>query len=290
MTERLDRAPTGLQTGYKSKKGAIFRIMPAKFKLRGGVFHDRIPVPAAPPDDAAPVIAPEANADLAAPGGINTPNIDLGWVWREVRKRVFIKLPFSLGVADAMEAIVPITLDKDAFVVGLAPRDYPLSSHLNIDAVRNTIENILRQAAGRTIKFEVIEGVSIDDWDAVVERRSRAQDAVIAMASQKAEDHHFEDVLNQIVGEIRQRVTSVRDRILPQVRARLILDIVPSLADAEEMLFPEPDSHESKRAMARVIDRVAGFLEVPPLTLALEIERHRRASYATPPKSATPSE
>jgi hypothetical protein len=65
--------------------------------------------------------------------------------------------------------------------------------------------------------------------------------------------------------------------MLPQVRAGLMLDIVPSLADAEEMLFSDSESRDSRRAMSRATDRIATFLEVPPLTLALEIERYRRA-------------
>jgi hypothetical protein len=202
-------------------------------------------------------------------------DVDLNWVWREVRKRVFIKLPFSLGVADAMEAAIPITLDDDTFVCGLAPRDYPLSGHLNADQVRNTVENILRQASRRQIRFEIIEGTTLADWDAIKERQRRAHTAVIAMAEKKLEEHHFEDVLNQIVSELRQRITAVRDRALPQVRAELILQIVPQLSDAEEMLFAEQKTHDRRRAMARAIDRIAGFLEVQPLMLAIEIERHR---------------
>jgi hypothetical protein len=222
--------------------------------------------------------------------------MDLGWVWREVRKRVFIKLPFSLGVADAMEAVVPITLDEDTFVCGLSPRDFPLSGHLHADQVRNTIENILRQASRRHIRFEIIEGTSLADWELIRDRQRRAHSAVIAMAEQKIEEHHFEDVLNQIVSELRARITAFRDRTLPQVRAELLLGIVPQLSDAEEMLFAEQENHERRRAMARAIDRVASFLEVPPLTLAIEIERHRLTSrimkqQATlSPDSAEPSE
>lgn len=203
-------------------------------------------------------------------------SVDVGWVWREVRKRVFIKLPFSMGIADALEAVIPIVLEDNTFVVGFEPRDFPLSSHLMADQVHNTIENILRQAAGRPIRFELMEGTTLDDWRTVRERRAKAQEAVMAMAEQQAEAHHFEDVLNQIVSEIRQRVTASRDRILPQVRAQLILDVVPSLADAEDMLFADPDSHDARRVMARALDRVASFLEVTPVMLALEVERHRR--------------
>lgn len=206
--------------------------------------------------------------------------VDLRWVWLEVRKRVFIKLPFSLGVADAMEAIVPITLDDDAFICGLAPRDYPLATHLVPDQVKNTIEGILRQAAGRFIRFEVIEGTTMDDWQELQERRQRAQEAVIAMAEQQVSAHHFEDVLNQIISEIRQRITVSKDRALPQVRAQLILDVVPSLADAEEMLFSDPESHDARRSMSRVLDRIAGFLEITPIMLAVEVERHRRQMHA----------
>ena len=212
----------------------------------------------------------------SAPTVSPAPNVDLGWVWREVRKRVFIKMSFSLPVADAMEAVIPIVLDGDHFVVGLSTRDFPMSGAINQGPVHNTIENILRQAAGKTIRFEVIEGTTLADWEAVIARRGRAQEAVIAMASKKAEDHHFDDILNQIVGEIRHRASALPDRMLPQVRAGLILDIAPSLSDAADMLFTDPDSREAKRAMARVLERICGFLEIPPMTLALEIERYRR--------------
>lgn len=211
----------------------------------------------------------------AAPAS-NGATLDLPYVWREVRKRVFTKLPFSLTVAETLEAVIPITLDGDHFVVGLDAAHASMAANLSGGQVKNTIENILRQAAGRPITFELIEGTTSDDWHAVSLRRDKAHEAVIAMASKQVESHHFEDVLNQIVGEIRARVAQVHERMLPQVRASLMLDMVPSLADAEEMLFSDAHSREGRRAMSRAIDRIATFLEVPPLTLALEIERYRR--------------
>jgi hypothetical protein len=233
--------------------------------------------------------APQSDAAGAASAGT-----DLQWVWREVRKRVFIKLPFSLGLADAMEAVVPITLDDDTFVCGLSTANFSLSNHLVADQVRNTIENILRQAAQRYIRLEVIEGTALSDWQTIKQRRERAQEAVIAMAERSVQEHHFEDVLNQIVSEIRQRVTAARDRVLPQVRAQLLLDIVPSLADAQEMLFNDPDEHDARRAMARALDRIASFLEVPPVTLAIEVERYRRSqaglSHSTTPRQKAASQ
>jgi hypothetical protein len=216
------------------------------------------------PDDNSPPPAPPASD-----------GVDLNWVWREVRKRVFIKLPFSLGVADAMEAVVPITLTDDAFVCGLAARDYNLSGHLQAAQVRNTIENILRQAARRQIRFELIEGISASDWQALQERQQRAHSAVVAMAEKNIEEHHYDDILNQVVSEMRRRITSTPDRMLPPVRAHLMLEIAPQLADIEEMLFAEQESHERRRSMARAIDRIASFLDVPPFMLALEIERLR---------------
>lgn len=216
----------------------------------------------------------------------NGASLDLAWVWREVRKRVFTKLPFSLSVAEALEAVIPITLEGDQFVVGLDLMHSSMVSSLSGGQIKNTIENILRQAAGRPITFELIEGTTLEDWHRVVERRDKAHAAVIAMATKQTESHHFEDVLNQIVGEIRQRATQVQERMLPQVRASLILDLVPSLADAQEMLFSEADSQsrEGRRAMSRAIDRIATFLEVPPLTLALEVERYRRSQKSDDPQ------
>ena len=248
-------------------------------------------------------MAAAGDSPSMASNGASAPavgGIDLHWVWKEVRKRVFIKLPFSLGVADAMEAAIPIALDDDVFVCGLAPRDFPLAGHLHADNVRNTIENILRQASRRHIRFEIIEGTSLSEWSAIKDRQRRAHTAVIAMAERKLEEHHFEDVLNQIVSELRTRITSVRDRTLPQVRAHLMLEIVPQLSDTEEMLFADQETHDRRRAMARAIDRIAGFLEIPPLTLAIEVERHRiecvrtqekeRIAAASPPDASAQPE
>jgi Mg2+/Co2+ transporter CorC len=141
----------------------------------------------------------------------------------EVRKRVFIKLPFSRQVAEVMEAAVPIALENNTFICGLPTVKFPLSGFLIADQVKNTIEGILRQAAGHPIRFEVIDGTTLEDWQQIKQRRDRAHSAVLAMAEQNVELHHFEDVLNQVVGEIRHRVTSTRDRNFPHVRARLIL-------------------------------------------------------------------
>jgi hypothetical protein len=210
-----------------------------------------------------------------------TPVVDVNWVWLEVRKRVFIKLPFSLGVAEAMEQIVPITLDGDIFVCGMTTEKFPLSGLLNADQVRNTIENILRAAAKRPIHFEVIEGTTIADWNEIKERREKAREAMVAMAEKRVEEHHFEDVIIQIIAELRKRVTGTPDRVLPQVRARLLLAVLPSLADAEDMLFRGEETHEARRTMARALERVSTFLEVPPYVLALEVERYR-ANYSMP--------
>lgn len=215
--------------------------------------------------------------------------IDLRWVWLEVRKRVFIKLPFSRPIAEAMEVVVPIALEDNIFICGLSTQNFPMSGHLAGDNVRNTIKGILRQAAGHDIQFEVIEGTTLADWREIKSRRSRAQEAVIAMAEQKVGLHHYEDVLNQIVGEIRGRVTGTRDRLFPQVRAALVFDVVPLLADAADMLFADRDAHDARRAMARSIDRVAAFLEIQPLALAMEVERYHRAQAPRPQHQETSS-
>ena len=226
-----------------------------------------------PADDQKSSDASPSAAASAAASAANS--VDLNWVWREVRKRVFIKLPFSLGVADAMESVVPITLTNDAFICGLSSRDYPLSGHLHAVQVRNTVENILRQAARRPIRFELIEGTSLADWEAIQDRQRRAHSAVVAIAEKKLHEHHFDDVLNQIVSELRARILATSDRTLPQVRAHLMLELVPQLADIEEMLFADHETHDRRRAMTRAIDRIAAFLEVLPFTLALEVERYR---------------
>ncbi len=204
---------------------------------------------------------------------VKSPN-DLTWVWREVRKRVFLKLAFSRPVAEALERVVPIAMEGDSFVCGLAPHEYARSKYLETGQVRNTIESILQSAAKHRILFDLIEGTTMDDWLQVKERRNRSHDAVVALAEKTYDLHNYEAVLNQVVTEIRQRVTSTPDRMFPQVRAELMLQIVPLLADTADMLFPDRHAHNARRAMTRALDRVAICLDIPPLTIAIEIERY----------------
>ena len=217
-------------------------------------------------------------SDLTTASEPSPDAVDLNWVWREVRKRVFIKMPFSLPVADAMAEATPIVMDGDNFIVGMEPRHISMAPALSSGVAKNTIENILRGAAGRPIHFEAIEGKTIEDWHKIKESRDKAQAAVIAMAERKVGEHHVEDVMNQIVSEIRQQISQVSDRVLPQVRAGLMLEVASSLSDAQEMLFEDAtETHSGRRSMARVIDRIAHFLDIDPMLLAIEIERCNRA-------------
>lgn len=236
------------------------------------ISSQRATATATPAATASAATASAAMAPAAGSGG------DLGWVWREVRKRVFIKLPFSRPIAEALEAVVPITIDGDTFVCGMTTVQYPLSGYLNAEHVRKTIESILQQAGGQRIRFELIEGTTLEDWNEIKARRTGAHEAVIALAEQHLELHHYEAILNQVVAEIRQRITATPDRIYPQVRVQAMFDVVPLLSDTADMLFPDRDTHDARRAMARAIDRVANYLDLPPLTLAMEIERYYRAN------------
>ena len=220
--------------------------------------------------------APES-ADLPSAAAPAPDAVDLNWVWREVRKRVFTKMLWSLPVAEAMAEATPIVMDGDNFIVGMEARHISMAPALSSGIAKNTIENILRGAAGRPIHFEAIEGKTIEDWRKIKESREKAQTAVIAMAERKVTEHQVEDVMNQIVSEIRQQISQVADRVLPQVRASLMLEIAESLSDAQEMLFEgAAQTHAGRRAMARVIDRVSNHLDVEPMLLAIEIERHTR--------------
>lgn len=201
---------------------------------------------------------------------------DLNWVWQQVCKRIATKIPLSLPVSEALQSAVPIHLEDDLFVCGLPPSDFVLANSLTPSQVRKTIENILSDAARRRIRFELIEGTTLADWQALQQQQELAHSAIIAIAERKFEDHHYSDVLNQIVSEIRKQITSTPDRTFPSVRAQLLLSIIPQLADIEEMLFAEQSSRARHRSISRAIERIASLLEIESITIALELERHLR--------------
>lgn len=220
----------------------------------------------------------ELKKPSVSPSSPSTASVDLDWVWQQVCKRLSSKLVLSLPVADALESAVPIHLEEDLFVCGLPSSQFVLANSLSPTQVRNTIENILSDAARRRIRFELIEGTTLADWQELQKQQELAHTAIIAIAEKNFEEHHYNDVLNQIVTEIRKQITSTPDRMYAPVRAQLLLNIIPQLADVEEMLFADQPPRARYRAMARAIERVASLLEIEPFNLALEIERYHLAN------------
>ena len=69
--------------------------------------------------------------------------------------------------------------------------------------------------------------------------------------------------------------SGLHGRQLPQVRSRYISQMVKAVAQLMDESQPSDSDEHAQRLIARVIDRIAGNVEVPSPMIALEIDRER---------------
>ena len=201
---------------------------------------------------------------------------ELEKLWNKVVDQVKMKV-IHPTLWRSLEAGTPITVEDGQFVVGFAPGSYHMSGHLTISEHKNAIENALKTFSGTPLSLRVIEGDSLQDWQAVKEKEQRVQvlqderyrKGQDAAAITKAWENLFENA--------GRRYASMHLRGLPQMRAKYIVEMLKRLSDAIDELMPDKPDELSERSLARVIERVGTITETPASMIALELMRYRAA-------------
>ena len=200
--------------------------------------------------------------------------MDLDKLWNKAVDQVKMKV-IHPTLWKALEQGTPITIEDGQFVVGYAAGSYHMSGHLTISEHRNAIEIALKEFSGMPLNLRVIEGDSLQDWQAVkakdqrvqVLRDERYQKGQDAAAITKAWEDLFENA--------GRRYASTKLHGLPQMRAKYIVEMLKRLSDAIDQLMPDPPDELSQRSLARVIERVGTMVEAPASMIALELMRYR---------------
>jgi hypothetical protein len=205
-------------------------------------------------------------------------------LWREATEVVLIRSDRFGPLNQAMQAAVPITLDGDLLVVTVPGSERHLSGHMETASNRNAIANALELVAGRRLSFRIIDGTSLEEWQALRQAESkakelRAKDREMSTGVGEAVGRSGEGPWDDLIQRMHRQYQRMPRRQYPQSKARFMREALGWIAGTYEERRLGSDAGEDvhERALARAIERLAAILDVPPVLVALQMDMLKRS-------------
>jgi len=203
--------------------------------------------------------------------------VNIAAIWDKAVNQVKLKV-IHPTLWRSLELAVPIVIENNEFVVGLASGNFHMSGHLTSSEHQNAIESALREFAGAPLSLRVIEGTTLQDWKQVQAKDESMQALKEAAYRKRQVEIAVAKSWEGLLETVGRRYAALHLRQLPQLRARYIEEMLATISDTIDVLMPEgsPTDELAERSLARVIEKVGTLTEVPPAMIALELQRFRR--------------
>ncbi len=191
---------------------------------------------------------------------------DIAQVWSkalpEIRETVT-----GVGVWTALNTARPLAYEEGVFVLGLPGHSGELQGHLKLPSSKRAIETFIAKWLGETVTLRVVDGTSVDDWEATKRRDSEArklQDQ--AMAKMRAE-LSARTSWDSVYEQLSRRYAAMTSKSLPQNRARFLDEAVELIVEARKS--QEQWDELGERNFARCLERAAQYTELPSAFIAM---------------------
>jgi curved DNA-binding protein CbpA len=204
-------------------------------------------------------------------------------IWREATDVVLIRADRFGPLNQAMQAAIPITLDEDIMVLAMPGSERHLAGHMDTAANRNAITNALELVAGCKLEFRIIDGSSVEDWEAIKQGEARAKASAARARQQRtggaagAAARPGEGPWDEITQRIHRQYQQLERRQYPQMKARYLREALGWIARTDEELRYDADEDAHERGLARALERLAAVLDLSPVLVALQYEGMKRA-------------
>ena len=202
-------------------------------------------------------------------------------IWLEAVERVKDRT-LAPTLWRALEMGYGVTTENGQFIVGFPPSDSPMAGYLTSADHKNTIERVLTELIGSQMQLKIIEGTTIQDYEAFKKREAIAEktrkEALERKHVERAADRAWETISEQCSRKYAQ--TPLRQ--LPQTRGQFLFEAIQIISDAMDRIHPDGKIDEpAHRALGRVIDKVGTLADVPSAIVAAELIKYRRAKKAS---------
>ncbi|MFA0749658.1 MAG: hypothetical protein SLRJCFUN_000061 [Candidatus Fervidibacter sp.] len=198
-------------------------------------------------------------------------------LWEKAKPLVRRRMSFTPDLWRSVEAAVPVTIDGTTFVLGLAPENEPLRSHLETNTMTALIREILRELTGTEMQVVILIGTTEEDWQRYKARQEQIRQLTTRTAevtTRKAKERDWSWLIHQFD----QDHAHLPHRQYDFVKAGFLLNCAQKAAEfALDYLAHHPDrKDEVTRELERVCQRLAGMLNAPAIVVGMEIERALR--------------
>lgn len=230
-----------------------------------------------------------------APRKYPVAELDANSLWREATDLMFERSDSFSSLIQTMRLAVPITLEADLLVIGVAGKDQYLAGHLQIPANRYRILEALKEVSGQGIDYRVIEGTTEQDWEFVQRAEGHRplrepppeQPVTATGAKAKAKPEARApgapevspwDLLGR---KIHNAWMGTPNRQHPITRAEFVTTCLQWIAETSKEATEEGAAADVvRREVGKAVERVAQAVDIPSAVVALEFIRgqHRRRS------------
>jgi hypothetical protein len=212
-------------------------------------------------------------------------------IWKEATDVVLIRSDRFGPLNQAMQATLPICLDGSLLVLTIPGSERHLAGHMETAANHNSITNALEMVYGQPVEFRLIDGSTLEDWEALKAAEARAKAA--ATASRNAQRGRAapttsappssaragEGAWDDLIQRIHRSYQELPSRQYPQSKARFAREMMRLMARTEEDLKYAEEANEetNERNLARVLERLGSVIDLSPVFLAVIYESLKRS-------------
>ncbi|MEP0765609.1 MAG: hypothetical protein HRF45_03590 [Fimbriimonadia bacterium] len=172
----------------------------------------------------------------------------------------------------ALDMVVPVTMEGDLVVLGVPAQQSNLVGHLRSTPSKRAIERNLSDVLKQEVQVEIIGGDSIADWELIKTKAEHVKDLQEKEYQRSTESKARQQAWESSYEQLSRLNAAVPNKALPQNRARLLVDGLNVIVAAVREQGDLDDLGE--RNMARLIERLAGYTDVPaPVVAYMVLER-----------------
>jgi len=212
-----------------------------------------------------------------------SPQIDIAALWRHATEVVFERSDRFGPLNQSMRAAVPIALEGNTLIVGLSGTHQYLAGHLQTPANRHRVLEVLRELSGKPLELRMIEGTTLEDWEAVhkAEESQRAKGHGAAPVAARPTHAQPPGHPPEAAGPWEQWNQNVHfawqswpHHTQPIARAQFVRHVLPWLVETEARAARQGDAEDAiQRGLTRALERLSGMCDIPIGALALEFLR-----------------
>lgn len=186
--------------------------------------------------------------------------MDLTTAWVLIKDKVKERVT-GRSVWQALDLLTPVTQHESTAVFGMPTLATTLISHVNTPAVKRVIEQLLQETTGTKWEVLVIEGATLQDWEAYRRKQEETRRISEAGLHKRTTEQRSYDTWDMLYEQIGRRFAETQGRSLAQNRAKYLQESVQIVREALERLSIENEQDE--RQLNRVLERIATNVDAP---------------------------